>query len=282
MPKDARSSKQGKRRRRRRGPSMAKQADPHALYEASVQAPEQEVAFLVETFRALRGRAPRLFREDFCGTANTACRWVEADRNHRAIAVDIDPEVLEWGRRHHLHSLSRGARKRVELRCEDVRHVSSDPVDVVGAFNFSYWCFRTRPEMLGYFRAVRAALADDGLFFLDIYGGAEAYVETREKTRNDGFTYVWEQASYEPLSGEYICHIHFRFPDGSKIERAFSYHWRLWGLPEIRELLADAGFARTRVYWQGTDDEGEASGEFDEVARGDNDPAWIAYVVAEA
>ena len=282
MPRDVKSRKQGKRRRKRKGPTMAEKTDRHVLYEASVQAPEEEVAFLAETFEALRGRTPAVFREDFCGTANAACRWVEAGRDRRAIAVDIDPEVLEWGRKHHLRKLARKARERVELRCEDVRTVRSEPVDIVGAFNFSYWCFRTRPELLEYFRAVRAALKDDGVFFMDIYGGAEAYVETREKTKNDGFTYIWEQASYEPVTGEYVCHIHFAFPDRSRIEKAFSYHWRLWSLPEIRDALADAGFAASHVYWQGTDEEGEASGEFDRVERGENDPAWIAYVVAEA
>jgi hypothetical protein len=29
-----------------------------------------------------------------------------------------------------------------------------------------------------------------------------------------------------------VCHIHFDFEDGSRLERAFSYDWRLWSLPE--------------------------------------------------
>ena len=60
------------------------------------------------------------------------------------------------------------------------------------------------------------------------------------------------------------CHIHFKFPDGSRIKNAFSYDWRLWTLPEVQELLAEAGFDRITVYWQGTDEEtGEANGEFE-------------------
>ena len=92
---------------------------------------------------------------------------------------------------------------------------------------------------------------------------------------------IWEQASFDPLTADYVCHIHFKFADGSKLKRAFSYHWRLWTMPEIRELLDDAGFSTHHVYWQGTDDDGEASGEFFLADEGENDPAWIAYIVAE-
>jgi hypothetical protein len=64
--------------------------------------------------------------------------------------------------------------------------------------------------------------------------------------------------------------------------RAFTYTWRLWTLPELREVLKEAGFERVTVYWQGTDEEtGEGNGEFLPVDRGDPDPAWIAYLVAE-
>ena len=60
-----------------------------------------------------------------------------------------------------------------------------------------------------------------------------------------------------------LCHIHFSFPDGSKIKKAFTYDWRLWTLPEIRELLLEAGFQRATVYWEGTNEETEeGDGEF--------------------
>ena len=56
-----------------------------------------------------------------------------------------------------------------------------------------------------------------------------------------------------------ICHIHFKFKDGSRIKKAFSYDWRLWTLPEIREVMEEAGFSNTRVYWEDEDEEGEGS-----------------------
>ena len=135
--------------------------------------------------------------------------------------------------------------------------------------------------MLDYFRSVHAALAEDGLFFLDVFGGSDAYTECKEKTKLDGFTYVWEQASYEPISGDYVCYIHFRFPDGSRIKRAFRYDWRLWTLPELRDLLAEAGFSRSHVYWEGEDEDGEPSGEYSQAEEGENDLAWVCYLVAE-
>ncbi len=260
---------------------MAQAADPHVLYEQSVQNVEAEVEFIETAFRELRGRRPAILREDFCGTAAAACHWVSSRRANRAYAVDIDPAVLAWGHEHNVSRLPPSQRKRLELLEADVRKVRTPPVDVVGAFNFSYWCFKDRAVLAEYFRSVLRSLVKDGLFFLDVFGGAEAYNEVREKTDYDDFTYVWDQASYEPITGAYRCHIHFRFPDGSRMKRAFSYDWRLWTLPELRDLLAETGFRSSHVYWEGEDEDGEANGEYSRVEVGENDPAWIAYLVGE-
>ena len=73
------------------------------------------------------------------------------------------------------------------------------------------------------------------------------------------------------------CHIHFKFPDKTKIKNAFTYNWRLWTMVEIRELLSEAGFANVVVYWEGEDEdgdqreEGEDEGEVDEDARADDE-----------
>jgi hypothetical protein len=261
--------------------TLAEQGDIHDLYEQSVQAVDLEVEFLRDTFRALRGREPLLFREDFCGTASLSCEWVKGASQRYSIGVDNDAAVLDWGRRNRVAKLSEAARTRVKLLNDDVRTVVTEPVDIVGAFNFSYYYFKTREEMRGYFTRVREGLGPDGLFFLDAFGGPEASDIVKEKTKLDGFTYVWEQAEFEPVTGRLLCHIHFKFPDGSKIKRAFTYDWRLWTLPELRELLAEAGFSKVRIYWEGDDGEGGGNGEFKEHATGEADLAWIAYIVAE-
>ncbi len=78
---------------------MAEQADIHDLYERSVQTVDVEAQFLSDTFKALRGRAARSLREDFCGTASLCCEWVRAAGGRHAVGVDNDADVLDWGRR---------------------------------------------------------------------------------------------------------------------------------------------------------------------------------------
>jgi hypothetical protein len=65
------------------------------------------------------------------------------------------------------------------------------------------------------------------------------------------------------------------------IKKAFSYEWRLWSAPEIRELLLEAGFRKATVYWEGEDEDGDGNGEFTPDESGVADLAWIAYIVAE-
>ena len=273
--------KRNKKKRKSKEPTMAQRADVHVLYQEAVQCVEAEIDFVDETFTRLRGRKAKVLREDFCGTANTSCEWVRRRAGNRAIAVDIDPEVLEWGRTHNVASLG-AASERITLLQSDVLRARTEPVDAVLAHNFSYWLLKERRLMRRYFRRVRESLAPGGLFFLDGYGGADAHREARERTRNKGFTYIWEQAAFNPINHDMLCHIHFKFPDGSRIRRAFSYSWRLWSLPEIRELLSEAGFSRSTVYWEGSDEEtGEGNGVFEPTEEGEADDAWLVYMVAE-
>ncbi|MGI9308222.1 MAG: class I SAM-dependent methyltransferase [Gammaproteobacteria bacterium] len=241
----------------------------------------EECAFVRRIFKEVRGREPLVWREDFCGTASASCEWVRTGEDYRATGVDIDQDVLDWGREHRLNQLSLEQKARLSLIKADVMEAEVELVDIVGAFNFSYWIFQKRADMLKYFRHVRDGLKDDGIFFLDAFGGSEAFEEMKEKTKHDEFTYVWDQHSYSPVTGEMVCHIHFKFPDKSKMKKAFTYTWRLWTLPEIQEMLAEAGFANTTIYWEGTDDDGEGDGVFTPEERGEADAGWIAYIVAE-
>jgi SAM-dependent methyltransferase len=261
--------------------TMAERADRHELYEASVQNVEEECEFVRDRFREIRGRTALSFREDFCGTASAACQWVRQGSGHTAIGVDIDPAVLAWGRKNRLSGLTDEQRDRLTLIESDVLSVKAERVDVVGAFNFSYFLFKKRTVMLNYFRSVYDALNEDGIFFLDAFGGYEAFEEMKEKTKYKGFSYIWHQAKYYPVTGELLCHIHFKFPDGSRIKKAFTYDWRLWTLPEILELLDEAGFRKSTVYWEGTDEDGEGDGVFTPEEKGEADAGWITYLVAE-
>ncbi len=261
--------------------SMADLADKHELYEESVQNVEDECKFVSDTFRQLRGREPVSFREDFCGTASASCEWVRRSPDNRAVGVDIDADVLDWGREHRLSRLNAEQQGRVTLCQGDVLEVETETVDALGAFNFSYWVFKDRGLLRRYFETACRAIKDDGILFLDAFGGYEAFEEMKEKTKYENFTYVWDQARYYPVTGEARCHIHFKFPDGSKLKKAFTYDWRLWTLPEIQEVLKEAGFRRVTVYWEGTDEDGEGDGVFTPETRGEADAGWIAYIVAE-
>ena len=153
--------------------------------------------------------------------------------------------------------MSENRQERVQLLERDVLQVdpTESAADIILAMNFSYLIFKTRDRLRAYFSAARAGLADDGLLMLDGYGGHDSWRTIQEKTKCDGFTYLWDQRKFNPITFEVLCHMHFKFPDGSKMKRAFTYDWRMWTLPEIREVLTEAGFSRSTVYWEGTDEE---------------------------
>ena len=140
----------------------AGRADRHQLYQESVQDTEAEIDFVEETWAQLRDRPAELLREDFCGTANTACEWVRRQPFHYAIGVDLDGAVLEWGRANNVARLDAEQQMRIELLQEDVTDTAPELADIVLAMNFSYYLFPTRPEMIAYFRNVREGLAADG------------------------------------------------------------------------------------------------------------------------
>ena len=278
-PRNGKKHKQGKKKKR--APRFTAASDKYELYQLAVQSPEADVDFLRDTFKQLRKRRARHLREDFCGTALLSSEWVQDSKKNTAEAFDIDPECVEWGREHNLGPLGKRA-KRCTLHVADVREEGDATPDLRVAFNFSFNILTRRADLLAYFRRAHASLADDGIFAIDIHGGPES-TEAMEEEKDipEGFTYVWEQGEYHPVTGEQTCHIHFEFKDGSKLRKAFSYHWRLWSMPELRDLLLEAGFASVRCYFEGEEeDSDEGNGIFEYSAEGENCPSWIAYILA--
>ena len=90
------------RRRHRKPPLTSRTADPYDLYQRSVQNVEHEIDFVDRVFLKHRARRAATLREDFCGTANTACEWVRRRRSNIAVGLDLDPKPLAWGRKHNL------------------------------------------------------------------------------------------------------------------------------------------------------------------------------------
>ena len=265
--------------------------DRHVLYQRAVQAPEVEVDFVNTVFRKLTGRRPARLREDFCGTAAIACEWVKRRRTNIAVGVDLHQDTLDWGRLHNIAKLHPEARGCVELLCRNVVRPGPRGVgmDVVMAMNFSYWVFKERGRLLEYFRSVRRSLVRDGVFVLDIYGGPDAMDQVHERRPigrgggkgPGGFTYIWDQKKFDPITNETRCHIHFRMNNGMSIRKAFTYDWRVWTIPEVRDILADAGFKKSTVYWEGDDGKGGGNGIFRAAKHGECCAAFIAYIAAE-
>jgi SAM-dependent methyltransferase len=267
---------------------MSATTDRHLLYQHAVQDVVSEIDFVEQTWSELRQRPAEYLREDFCGTANTACEWVTRYDNHYAIGIDLDEEVLEWGRLNNLAALEADQLERIQILQEDVLETRPGLSDIILAMNFSYYLFLKRDDLRRYFTNALDGLVSDGILFLDAYGGYEApmiLTEPRECVDEDGneFTYVWEQAAFNPINSCMTCHIHFEFPDKSRMDKAFSYHWRLWTLPEIREILYEAGFTKVDIYWEGTNEEkNEGNGIYTPSEIGDADPGWVCYIVAQA
>jgi hypothetical protein len=268
-------------------PTLAQRLDKHHLYQRAVQSPEADIEFFAERYKELRGREPKVLREDFCGTSYISATWAASAKGRRAIGVDLDTATLQWAREHNLAPLSKDAQKRVELRQANVLDGGGAKADVTCAMNFSYGVFKTRAELKHYFEVVFQQLADEGVFVTELYGGTEAIIAVQDEREIEGddqtggdFTYLWEQAAYNPITHETLCHIHFQLSDGSKIEKAFTYDWRLWSIAEVRELLYEVGFTSVRVYWESIDEDGDGTGEYHPSEEEENQEAWLVYLVA--
>ncbi len=269
--------------------TQAELADIHVLYQESVQAPEADVDFFIDTYKKLRNKKPLVMKEDFCGTALLSVKWCESDAERTAIGVDLDQPTLDWGRKHNIDSASGDMAQRIKLVHANVLDDIEDKADITCALNFSYNIFKTRDDLRAYFEAARRGLKEDGMLILDMFGGTETMDELEEErdVDDEDFTYVWDQDKFNPITHEILCYIHFNFPDGSEIRKAFTYDWRLWTIPEITELLKEAGFSKARVFWEefvedeDDDDELEGTGNYFETKEEENQESWINYIVAD-
>lgn len=276
----AQKKKKKKKKSAGRRVTRAERADLFELYERSVQAPEVDVEFFDALYVERFGESPVSLREDFCGSAALCRAWAASSAERTAVGVDLDKETLDWARSRLQRELGTEA-ERVQLTEGDVRTTGGESVDVLCAQNFSYFVFEERKELRSYFERCRERVAEPGIFIVDLFGGYESIEDEREDVTDHGdFEYVWEQHRYDPINAHGIYKIHFRFPDGSTLPDAFVYEWRLWTIPEVRELMLEAGFAAADVYWEDEDpDTGEGLGSYSLQTSAACDPAWNAYVV---
>lgn len=261
---------------------MSKEFDKYAYYTWAVQSPKYEAQFLRNTYRTHRKKLPKILREDFCGTFALCCEWVKLSPDHQAIGVDFDPEPLDYGRSNRLSKLKKAQASQISLHEQDVTKAKLPPADLVCALNFSYFCLKQRKDMLRYFSRVYSSLRTDGVFILDCFGGSQCYEANMEETYHEEkeFSYFWDQENFNPIDQGAEFSIHFKRKREKRRNSVFHYDWRLWSPAELKDILADAGFSQTLVYWEGTTRKGEGDGVFKPQKIGEECEAWVAYLVA--
>ncbi|MBN2530870.1 MAG: class I SAM-dependent methyltransferase [Deltaproteobacteria bacterium] len=229
-----------------------------------------------EIFASRRPEQAKTLREDFCGTALLCARWIESLEGRTAVGIDLDRDTLDWGIENNIAPLGEDAQK-VTLLCQDVLEAKTRPeFDIIAAFNFSYFIFKQRRTMLTYFKRVHKALNAGGVFILDLHGGPDAQFKMEEPTDMGEFDYVWDQDDFCPITHRALCHIHFHFRDGSKMKKAFTYDWRFWTMPELRDILEEAGFSQIDAWF----DEDNGDDEYAICETTENMEAWVAYLAA--
>jgi len=260
----------------------ASNADPHLLYHESVQSPDVDAAFLSRLYCRLTGHPLRHLREDFCGTAFLSAAFTKLHSENRATGIDLHGPTLRWAKRHNLPQLTPSQRERLTLVKANVLDVRRPRAQLVVAMNFSWFVFKTRDLVRRYVANAMVSLDRGGLLVMDLFGGSDAVAEQKERRRQHGFSYVWDQKRFDPVTNEILCAIHFEFRDGTRIRDAFTYDWRLWSIPELSEVMKEVGFADVHVLWEATDlRTNRGNGVYRRVTNGESDPSWLAYVVGK-
>ncbi len=255
----------------------------YRLYEKSVQSPIPHVESFAAIYKEIHGKPARHLREDFCGTFQISCAWVKKNLNNTAVGIDLDPEPLQYGKKNHFAKLSKDQQKRLTIRNANVLTPTARKADLIIGCNFSFYIFKERKILLEYFKSCLKSLGQNGSLLLEMAGGPGMIATLKEqKTVIDRgkskFTYIWDQKYFDPITHDAQYAIHFKLSNGEMIKNAFFYDWRLWTIPEIKDLLLEAGFSKACVYWE-TEHDGKGTGEYTEQEHGDNSFAWIAYVI---
>lgn len=174
------------------------------------------------------------------------------------------------------------------------RNITLPRRDIVCAFNYSCCCLHKRSDLVLYFKHARDALSTKGgIFVMDLYGGTSSEHKLRLQRRFPNFTYVWEQAEFDIIQRKTRISLHFHLKkEQRKLRHAFSYSWRLWTLPEIKDCLEEAGFRSVHFWVREMPDsaeimktEGFGAGKnvkYEEATSFQQQDSWNAYIVGVA
>lgn len=175
------------------------------------------------------------------------------------------------------------------------RKESSFPgADIVCAFNYSCCCLQSRSELVLYFKQAWNAISEKGgIFVMDLYGGTSSEHALKLRRRYEDFMYVWEQEDFNIIDRTTKISLHFYLNKNQRsLRHAFTYHWRLWTLPEIKDCLEEAGFDSVRFWMREMpniqekmeveDYEMNDNVKYEEVSSFNQKDAWNAYIVGIA
>lgn len=77
-----------------------------------------------------------------------------------------------------------------------------------------------------------------------------------------GCNFHWDQVSFDPVTNDALFYIHFKPKGMKKQERVFKYDWRMWSIPELKDILTDCGFKRSMSIGKALIKKGGGDGNF--------------------
>ncbi|KAG9158125.1 hypothetical protein Leryth_000274 [Lithospermum erythrorhizon] len=289
------------------------------LYQQSVQSPKGDISYLQKFFLMyVGGRMPLHLQEDFCGTALLSVEWLRTDARRTAVGLDFDVDALNWCVENNVNKVGADVSSRLFLFhgsedgavtvpplgsegssetmiCNGTMKDTQMPArDIVCAFNYSCCCLHSRKELVLYFKYAHSILSKrGGIFVMDVYGGTSAECELRMQRKFSTFTYVWEQEGFDVIQRKTRISLHFNLQkQHKKIRHAFSYSWRLWSLPEIKDCLDEAGFSSVHFWVRSMPDSEDIKTmngfgvgrdiKYEHVTSFHQQDSWNAYIVGVA
>lgn len=226
------------------------------LYEHCVQNIPMTLR-MVEAMHAAGARSTaRTLHEDFSGSAAFAHAWCSSGPKRSALAIDMDPEAHADGKAH-----ARLKRLTADLARLPRTIPSPSKADVVYAGNFATCELHAREALVAYLSRARQRLTPGGVFVCDLYAGPGAWRtgDTRvvhpplPELPTYRVAYTWRQREADLVNGLVSNAIDFEIVNARgvavhELVNAFTYHWRLWSIPELRDAMAQAGFGEVDVY----------------------------------
>jgi SAM-dependent methyltransferase len=263
-----------------------KRFDKYFHYVNSVQSADHDAELLWYIFKkSCKGPLPAkiILQEDFCGTAALCYEWAKLGPKHQATGIDLDAQALIWGADNHTTDLEPEVISKVNMIHGDVMLDHKINPQIICALNFSYFFIKRRNELIKYFKACKESLAKDGILILDSFGGPDYLLPHIDKRQNQEqrFTYWWEIEMFDAISHQIKCHIHYQRKGEAQRKRVFSYDWRLWSIPEITDVLKEAGFSSIQYWAEGIDKDGSGDGKFTQIATEFDCRTWMTYIIAK-